>query len=525
MSDLNRTKSVALLLVFLSGLSLCITRVQPAGAVMDSWTTKAQMPTPRSGLGVAVVNGRIYAIGGDGGGANEEFDPVEDTWTTKKPMPTGRSRFGIAVYQNRIYVIGGSTNSGLTDANEVYNPLTDTWEIRTPMPLGARADLCANVVNGKIYLIGGSFLSSLPIPSNLTEVYDPETDTWATEASMPTAVYGCTSTVVNNKIYVIENSLSGSVHSLNQIYDLETDTWSYGKSIPTRVPEAVAAATTGVDAPKRIYVIGGGQVSATGLNQVYDPKTDTWSTGAEMPTPRNYVGVVVLDDILYAIGGYGSNNVSLSVNEQYAPIGYGTMPPQLHILAPENKAYNVSSVPLVFTTNKPINWSGYVLDSRANVTIAENTMLTELSDGNHSVTVYANDTFGNIGFSSTVYFSVDTVRPTVSVLSPESKVYGTNEIQLNFTTDEPVSWLAYSLDGEDNVTTSRNITLAGLTDGSHNLTVYATDMVGNTGVSETVHFSIEPFPIILVVAVTTTAIIVVVTGYLILKRRKPTVGN
>ena len=522
MSGFNRTKSVALLLVFLSVLSLCIVRVQSSSVTEDSWATKTQMPTPRSGLGVAVANGKIYAIGGDEGGANEEYDPIRDTWTAKEPMPTERSRFGIAAWQNRIYVIGGSTNSGLTDANEVYNPSTDTWEIRTPMPSGARSDLCASVVAGKIYLIGGYSLGMNSIPSNLTEVYDPETDTWATKASMPTAVYGCTSAVVNNKIYVIENSLSGSVHSLNQIYDPETDTWSYGKSIPNRAPEAVAAATTGVDAPKRIYVMGGGQVSATGLNQVYDPTTNTWSIGAQMPTPRNYLGVAVLNDILYAIGGYDSNNVSLSVNEQYAPIGYGTAPPQLHILAPENKAYNVSSVPLVFTTNKPTNWSGYVLDSRANVTIAENTMLTELSDGNHSIIVYANDTFGNFGSSSTVYFSVDTSPPIISILSPENGIYGAKEIELNFTTSEPVSWMAYRLDGEDNITIDKNITLAGLADGSHNLTVYAKDLVGNTGDSETIHFSIEPFPTTLVVAATATTIIVVVTGYLLYKRRKST---
>lgn len=525
MSTLNRTKSIALLLVFLSVLSLCIFKVQPASATEDSWVAKQPMPTARSGLGVAVVNGKIYAIGGDGGSnVTEEYNPVTNTWTTKKPMPTGRSRFGIAVYQNKIYVIGGATANGFTAANEVYDPLTDTWATKTPIPKGGRAELAASVVNGKIYLVGGYFFGLYLVSSNILEVYDPETDTWTTKAPMPTAVYSCTSAVVDNKIYVIENSFNGRVGSLNQIYDTETDSWSYGRSIPTGVVGAATAATTAVFAPKRIYVLGG-EVSANSSNQVYDPENDTWSTGTQMTSSRNYLGVAVVEDILYVIGGYNGNNVSLNVNEQYTPFAYGTLPPRLSVVSPENRAYNVSSIPVVFTANKLISWSGYSLDSWANVTIGEHATLTGLSDGNHSIAVYANDTFGNMGSSSTVYFSVDTVRPTVSVLSPESKVYGTNEIQLNFTTDEPVSWLAYSLDGEDNVTTSRNITLAGLTDGSHNLTVYATDMVGNTGVSETVHFSIEPFPIILVVAVTTTAIIVVVTGYLILKRRKPTVGN
>ena len=70
------------------------------------------------------------------------------------------------------------------------------------------------------------------------------------------------------------------------------------------------------------------------------------------------------------------------------------------------------------------------------------------------------------------------------------------------------------------MTIDKNTTLAGLTDGGHTLTIYATDAVGNTGVSETVHFSIEPFPIILVVGVAVTAIIGILAGYLFYRRRR-----
>lgn len=521
MNTMNRTKSIALLLVFLSVLSLCIFNVQPASATEDSWVAKQPMPTARIGLGAAVANGKIYAFGGDGGSnVTEEYNPVTNTWTAKKPMPTGRSRFGIAVYQNKIYVIGGATANGFTAVNEVYNPSTDTWETKAPLPRNGKAELTASVVNGKIYVVGGYFFGLYLVSSNVLDVYDPETDTWTTKAPMPATVYSCSSAVVDNKIYVIENSFNSRVGSLNQIYDTENDSWSYGRSIPVGVAGAVAAATTAVFAPKRIYVMGG-EASANSSNQVYNLENDTWSIGAQMPTSRSYLGVAVIEDTLYAIGGRNGNNESVDANEQYTPFAYGTMPPVLRVVSPENRAYNVSSIPVVFTATKQVVWSGYSLDSLANVTLGENAALTALSEGNHSVVVYANDTFGNMGSSSTVYFSVDTVRPAILVLSPENKVYGVNEVQLNFTTDEPVSWLAYTLDGEDNVTTSKNVTLAGLTNGAHNLTVYATDMVGNMGVSDTVHFSIEPFPIITVVAVTASAIIVVLASYLVFKRKKP----
>jgi len=322
----KKSASVLVLLLFLSFV-LPTFSIPLVSAAEDSWTTLTEMPTARSGLGVAVVDGKIYAIGGSDGNrqldTNQMYDPATNTWVNKQPMPYARSRFGITVYQNKIYVIGGTTTNGLTSANEVYNPLTDTWEIKTPMPTGGRVELATSVVNGKIYLIGGSFHHIWPEPTNLTEVYDPVTDTWTTKAQMPTAVYSCTSAVVDNKIYVIENARSGSIHCLNQIYDPETDTWSYGQPIPTRVVDAAAAATTGVYAPKRIYVMGGGDLFSYDLNQIYDPATDAWTTGTAMPTPRQNLGVAVLNDTLYAIGGYQiDSDVRVSKNERYTPAGY-----------------------------------------------------------------------------------------------------------------------------------------------------------------------------------------------------------
>ena len=198
------------------------------------------------------------------------------------------------------------------------------------------------------------------------------------------------------------------------------------------------------------------------------------------------------------------------------------MPPVLSILSPENKTYITNDIQLVLSVNRPTTWMGYSLDGLANVTVTGDTELLDLSEGAHSITVYANDTFGNSVSSGNVSFSVDTFAPLILVLSPENRTYGDKDIQSDFMVNEPVEWMGYSLDGQDNVTVTGNVTLAVLAEGSHNITFYAIDLVGNTGASKTVYFEISPFPTVLIVAVAVTITITVAAGYLLLKRRNPT---
>ena len=61
--------------------------------------------------------------------------------------------------------------------------------------------------------------------------------------------------------------------------------------------------------------------------------------------------------------------------------------------------------------------------------------------------------------SSTVLFTIDMSPPSISILSPQNKTYDTTDIPLTFALNEPASWMAYSLDGQTNVTIAGNVTL------------------------------------------------------------------
>jgi hypothetical protein len=81
-------------------------------------------------------------------------------------------------------------------------------------------------------------------------------------------------------------------------------------------------------------------------------------------------------------------------------------PPKVSLLSPVNQTYNESSAPLVFTTDKAVNWMGYSLDGEQNVTITGNSTIANMTNGLHSITVYANDTFGDIGVSENATFNI-----------------------------------------------------------------------------------------------------------------------
>lgn len=83
-----------------------------------------------------------------------------------------------------------------------------------------------------------------------------------------------------------------------------------------------------------------------------------------------------------------------------------TTPPTISILSPKNMIYSTPNVSLIFMVSEVTDWIGYSLDGQANVTITGNTTLTGLSNGVHSLRVWANDTCGNIGSDHT-YFTVD----------------------------------------------------------------------------------------------------------------------
>jgi len=191
----------------------------PSGAVeiydpaANSWAAGAPLPTPRSGLGAALVpgfgiaggtRGTVYAIGGIAGGpplgVNEAYDVELNVWVPVAPMPFPMTDISATIFSpdtGLVYVIGGSNGPGLV---QIYDPQADLWAAGTPMPT-ARSRSIAGICGVSIYVIGGTAGGGLTV----NEAYDPITDSWTPQPAKPTGAWGMASQTVSSgmEIYAI----------------------------------------------------------------------------------------------------------------------------------------------------------------------------------------------------------------------------------------------------------------------------------------------------------------------------------
>mgnify|MGYP003575201811 CR=1 FL=1 len=154
----------------------------------DTWSTKAPMPTARQHLQTAVIDGKLFALGGRilGNGVqsedldeatsnfnrNEMYDPQNDSWTVRQPMLTKRSGFAAAASSDgNVYVFGGEGVGKVLDSVEKYNPKLDKWTYEKPMPTG-RFGLKSVSFGDRIFVLGGQLIgNSSLVPLNVNEIF------------------------------------------------------------------------------------------------------------------------------------------------------------------------------------------------------------------------------------------------------------------------------------------------------------------------------------------------------------------
>ena len=188
--------------------------------VTNVWLTGGAIPENRrrGSPGAAVYNNKIYMVGGitDGhwsGWVNwfDEYDPATNTWKTLPDAPRARDHFHVAVLNDKLYVMGGRRSSGIT--NQVFAltiPEVDVYDFATgqwsTLPAGSnlptqRAGACTAVLGDEVIVIGGE--TNAVEANKETEAFNVTDSTWRRLGDLQQARHG-TQAIVNNKgIYVV----------------------------------------------------------------------------------------------------------------------------------------------------------------------------------------------------------------------------------------------------------------------------------------------------------------------------------
>jgi N-acetylneuraminic acid mutarotase len=301
-----------------------------AAFTQTRWTKLAPFPEPDEELYGITANGKLYVIGGFGGGKARgvvfEYDPATDRWTKKRPMARPVHHQAMVEYGGKIYVFGGfvapSSGGGWEPVDNAweYDPVADSWKALWPLP-GKRGSAVAAQVAGKMYVIGGATTvegsKDVAINGNgparvvtTNEVYDPATNSWQSRSPMALGRNHAFAGAVGGKIYVIGGRVAHAFVTVSsntdivEEYDPATNTWS---GLKAKMPSARSGGGWGTLGGK-IYVAGGEVatpelVGAFRAVEAYDAATNTWNKLPPMPMPRHGVAGAILGTRFHLVSG------------------------------------------------------------------------------------------------------------------------------------------------------------------------------------------------------------------------------
>ncbi|XP_046617828.1 kelch-like ECH-associated protein 1B isoform X3 [Neodiprion virginianus] len=251
------------------------------------WSQHAKLTVPRSGLGGAFLKGMFYAIGGRNNSPGNRYDsdwvdrynPVLDQWRPCNPMSVPRNRVGVAVMDGVLYAVGGSAGAEYHNSVECYDPDQDTWTNVKPMHT-KRLGVGVAVVNRLLYAIGG-FNGTHRLSS--VECYHPENDEWTMVSPMRCCRSGSGVASLGQYIYVVGGYDGSRQLSTVERYDTEHDSWEFVSNVSVA---RSALSVTVLDG--KLYAMGGydGQTFLS-IVEIYDPAKDQWEPGVPMTSGRS----------------------------------------------------------------------------------------------------------------------------------------------------------------------------------------------------------------------------------------------
>jgi hypothetical protein len=288
-----------------------------------TWLRGPSLPQPRQDAAAAVLDGRIYVIGGFGPNseststnfvleppAGTDMSPAPDqpippivplgAWTQARPIPEAVDHAAAASLDGYLYVAGGSIEKMVTNKFWRYDPIEDDWVSLPPLPT-PRYGAVMQAVNGKLYLIGGA--ASHGDDETSIEIYDPSTRSWSViENELPAERYAPASAMFGDEIAVVGGRGRAEQNFTScDLYDPKHDKWTACSSMN------LARSGFGLACVDRhLFAIGGVNImtgTTTQTTEISGANLSGWMDGHWLPAPRTGMSVAVLGHTVWVIGG------------------------------------------------------------------------------------------------------------------------------------------------------------------------------------------------------------------------------
>ena len=185
-----------------------------------------------------------------------------------------------------------------------------------------RSEAAVASIGTRIYTVGGA-----PGALNIVEIYDAADAMWVSSkkdgsssvAPLPVGLNYAAADSYNGKLYVVGGFLEGRIASTYLfVYDPIENTWTRGADMPTPRAALTAKIINGI-----LYAVGGTNENSSALNVVeaYNVSNNRWTINLDpMPTARQHLSSAVVEGKLYVTGGRISDpSTNLNSTEQFDP--------------------------------------------------------------------------------------------------------------------------------------------------------------------------------------------------------------
>ena len=241
---------------------------------------------------------------------------AEDAWQTLPDMPVGKWESGTVVLDGKLYFFGGYTqgvkSSKRCDVFDSTKPIDEAWSRIQDLP--SAISHMNMVLDGRTVWFAGGFKDGYK-GHTIAEVwsYDIDKDRYTAAPLLPQTRGGGGLALVGRKLHYMGGVKADRDTDAADHWVLDLSAWVKGSArwknaAPMPAPRNQFSTVT---FDGRIYAIGGqfhhdsGQFDQSRVD-IYDPKTDSWSRGPELPKGHSHSegGTFVSEGRIFLVGGH-----------------------------------------------------------------------------------------------------------------------------------------------------------------------------------------------------------------------------